>query len=74
MKIYRLDINEIENPSRMASISSNYVSPRHLKKSEFYLSIEKAEAKRQDIQDGLSKLIGYFPSVEVTITPIEVIE
>ena len=73
MKIYKLEVNEVAALPEHGVLGT-YRSPRTLKKSEFYLSKDKAKEKQDEIYNGMSKLVGFIPSVEVIISEIEVIE
>lgn len=72
MKIYRLDLSEIQNGS-FSAISSQ-IAIRTTKKQEFYSSHDKARDRQTEIQAALQALIGYTSNFEVTVTAIEVIE
>lgn len=74
MKIYRLDVLEVQREARFGAIVSSYVAPRTLQKSEFYATQDKAESRRAEINNGLNALVGVSPVYEVTVTPVEVIE
>lgn len=72
MKIYKLEVNKVQEPSGAAL--SSYIAPRQLQKYYFYLDKLKAEKHRDEIYDGLQKLVGLFAGIEAIITEIEVIE
>lgn len=72
MTIYKLDIAEVHEPA--GAIISSYKAPRALKSSEYFLSEASAIKRREEIYEGIRKLIGFMPPVEVTILEIEVRE
>lgn len=72
MKIYMLIVNQVAKDPPM--ISSNYSAPRTAMKTEYYASRENAESRRNTIYAGVKALTGFIDGVEVTVTPIEVIE
>lgn len=72
MKIYRLDYNEVADDPQICI--SSYRAPRTPIKQQYFASKEVALKKQSEIYEGLSKLIGFIPKVEVLITEIEVIE
>jgi hypothetical protein len=72
MKIYRLEVNQVHSP--MGAVISSHQSKRTPQKCEHFATIEKAEARRNEINEGISCLIGYTPAFEVVIIPIEVTE
>lgn len=73
MKVYRLDFKSVSDDP-MAGISSNYVSPRHHIKSEHYLTKAQAQARMDEVYDGLLALLGFVPKAELAIVEIEVME
>jgi hypothetical protein len=73
MKIYRVDFSQIhDNP--IGSFASSYKEQRTLMKSEYYLDESKALARKREVYEGVKKLIGFIPRIEVFIVEIEVIE
>jgi hypothetical protein len=72
MKIYKLAINSIADDPDVCI--SSYRAPRTTKVVEYYASKEKAEAKKNEIYDGVYKLAGFIPKMEVIISEVEVIE
>ena len=72
MKIWKLVINEV-SPDPSVCVSS-YIAPRKTRANEFYLKRESADKRRDEIYDGVQKLLGYLPKVEVLIQEITVIE
>lgn len=86
MKIYKLTISEkLENPLGMAtnclpssssrsSLGGLFLNPNRERKIEYYLSKEKAEAKKQKVEETISDLVGLISAVDIVITEIEVIE
>lgn len=55
-------------------MTSSFVSPRQLRSIEYYVTKDKADARHKEIYEGLSKLIGFIPDVDVVISEVEVIE
>ena len=72
MKIYKLEVNEIARP-HYGGIGA-YGSARTLKKEEFYLNMDMAKKRQDEIYSGISKLIEFIPSIEAIISEVEVIE
>lgn len=73
MKIFKLSVNKIMD-FQTALISSGYRNDRVLQNEEYYLTEELAKARQKEIYEGVSKLIGFIPNMEATITVIEVKE
>lgn len=72
MKLYKLTVNEKGATPQI--ITSSFKAERYPRQVLYYLNKEKAEARRDEIYDGITALAGFFPNVEVTISEIEVIE
>lgn len=72
MKVYKVSIREIHTQS-MAMISS-YTAPRTEQKVEFYSTRELADQRANAIRDGITKLLGYVPTMEVGVSEIDVKE
>lgn len=72
MKIYRLDVNKVQEPT--GAVFSSYISPRTTQKSVYYLKESDAKAKQLEIYEGMQKLVGFLTGFEAIITTIEVVE
>lgn len=72
MKIYKLELNQVADSP--AVIAGYYKADRTLKRSEYYLSLARAEKRRDEIYDSTHSLLGFIPKIEVVLTEIDVIE
>lgn len=74
MKIYKLELNEIDEPKGEPKwpISSNYISPRIQKRTEFFVNRVKADCRASDMRSAAATLRAN--NFEITVTEIEVIE
>lgn len=72
MKIYRLDINELEDTP--SAVVSSYITPRTRKSSEYFATRALAVERQTAIYEGLKNLVGFFPKVEAAITEVDVKE
>lgn len=72
MKVYKVSVREIHSAS--AAMISSYVTPRTEQKVEFYSTKELADKRANAIRDGVTKLLGYVPSLEVGVSEIDVKE
>lgn len=70
MIIYKLEINEIDVDSPIASIGTRKV----LRAEEFYLNKEAALNRQIKILDAVEELLGFIPKIEVVIEDIFVSE
>jgi len=86
MKIYKLTILEKADnnpfgstpatncgPRQGGAFSSLFLQPRE-RKTEYYISKEKAESKKKKIEETISDLIGLVSAVDIIITEIDVME
>ena len=73
MKIYKLTVSEVAADPTFA-ISSAYVAPRTERNVEYYSSLELAEKRKNEIYDGVIKLVGFIPKLEARISVIDVRE
>lgn len=70
MIIWRLQINQVE--STPSVVISSFRAKRHLSREEFFQSKEGAEKRRDEIYDGVKKLLGFIEQMEVVLTEVEV--
>lgn len=65
MKVYVLTINEKSQDPHI--MHSNFIAPRYPRKVEYYASAEGAKARKDEILDGIRKLVGFIGNIDVWV-------
>lgn len=68
--IWILTINKVEPDPPM--IASNFIARRSAKAVEYFSSRTGAETRKDEIYQGLKKLVGFIEGVEVEIKEVQV--